>query len=137
MKTKGKRLILSSHHFPFKDSEVIWADVWIRTTSKPGRKKLYLAPTLVSRMDLEEDERMNVKMKWKPDPDHKAAKEAFSQGATHFIGGGPKDMNNVYAPEASITKATAERLCLAYAQSLGIQAKRVKWTRSRVFTTPA
>ena len=53
--TKGKLLLLSSHHFPYKDTRVRWADVWIATTVKPGRTRLRLAPTLIGLDDLLDD----------------------------------------------------------------------------------
>jgi len=137
MHRKGKRLLLSSHHFPSKQSQVLWADVWIKVTTGPGRKKLYLGPTIVGLDDMEFDAKIDAKLKHKPDAEHAEAKKAFSLGATHFIGKGPKDMATLYAPERLITPAIAERLCLAYAQSLGVEAARVKWTRSKVFTTPS
>lgn len=113
-----------------------WADVWIATTVKPGRTRLRLAPTLIGLDDLLDEEAMNVKMKWKSDPDHAAAKVAFAAGKTYCIGGGPKDMANVYSCDATISKSVAEELCLAYAQSCGVKAARVKWERSKIFTTP-
>ena len=134
---KGKRILLESHHFPTKDAQVLWADVWISATVKPGRKRKVLAPTLVSAEDLAQEEATNVRMKWEPEPDHADAKAALAAGATHFIGAGRKDMENVYAPESLINRATAERLCLAYANANGIAATRVKWKRGKVFTIPA
>lgn len=135
--TKGKRLTLTSHHFYAKLGSALWADVWARTTVKPGRTKRSIAPCLIGLDNLEEEEAMNLKYGWDVDPDHQAAKAAFAAGANHFIGGGPEDLANIYAPEARITMATAERLCLAYAQHLGINATRTKWKRNKYFSIAA
>lgn len=134
---KGKQLKLSSHHFYAKNGSALWADVWASTTVKPGRTKKKFAPCLIGLDDLEENEATNLQQKWDTDPDHQAAKDAFAAGATHYIGGGPEDLANIYAPERRITMATAERLCLAYAQHLGINASRVKWKRNKFFTIAA
>ena len=134
--SKGKLLLLDSHHFPTKETEALWADVWIQTTVKPGRTRRYLAPVLMGMSDIEGEEKLNAQMKHQPEPEHAAARAAFAAGATHYIAEGVKDMAGIYAPERWITKAIAERLCLAYAQANGIHATRVKWKRSKIFTTP-
>jgi len=134
---KGKLLSLSSCHFPYADTANRWSDVWIQTTVKPGRTRRYLAPTLIGREDIIDDMDRNIRYNHPHDKDHYAAFEAFASGATHYIGSGPDDMANIYATEMLITREIAERLCIAYAQHLGIAATRVRWKRSKIFSHPA
>lgn len=129
-----------------------WDDVWINWNVKPGRKnKKYLAPTLMSRTDIERDLENHKKefeeLKEKESDDivfieteieyDKEILQELDKGNI-FI---QKDMDDlipdVVSPKEYINKDEAERMLTKLLEEwFGLKNIRFKWKRPKLVVTP-
>src|SRR5512135_1502729 len=144
---KGKVVHCFGHDHLFVDAkcEQPWSVVWIRWTSKPGRKKRRFGPTLISKPDAQRDLDITEKCAAEnPDLDYtedlrreRALLAAISNGEDLYI-----DTENWYVPTIAtgkdgINRFEAERMLRHYLSTVhNIKLVRFKWHRPHIIVIP-
>jgi hypothetical protein len=120
-----------------------WDDVWLRWTSKPGRRKVRVGTTLVSRRELQADyRRAECPPDVPPDPEPACVAEwrrvLAALDREHRVVGATADPTYIYTNSAGIDRTEAERmLALFLRERHGIEAPRFRWDRlSRAAVIP-
>lgn len=120
-----------------------WEDVWLSWKAKPGRKKYYLAPCLIGKIDAEQSHELNLEcVKIHPDTNwteeieqSKAAVEATSLGKI-FIADPESAIPNVYTPKDFIDRAEAEKMIACLMKLHGVKNIKCVWRKPRFIVVP-
>jgi hypothetical protein len=132
---KGKLIHLSSHHLVSSRSRTKWADVWVRFTSRPGRRQIRLGPCINGREDLETMSRWDEKEGHPPSEETKAI---LAGNKIVVSKEGPEDIPEIHHPAAAVTRKEAEEaIAFWLKEKFGIAQCRFRWDRSKYRTTPA
>lgn len=113
-----------------------WEDVWLSWTGKPGRKKYYLGPTLVSRTALEQDHQINIKCRF--NDEIVRTSEVLKQvlAGNSWVDWSNPNIPTIYSPKEWIDRDEAERMIGELMLHHGFTSIRCKWKRPKMIIIP-
>lgn len=128
----------------FKDTyKSMWEDVWLTWTSKPGRKKNYLGPTLISFYDaIRECKQLVELQKDNPDLDYSEEIQEYnnlikdSQSNGFSISWVDKKCPTVITDKECINREEADKMINYLMQYFGFKKVTTKWTRPKLMIVP-
>lgn len=118
-----KKKILCKHHINLNYPNP-WCDIWISYKSKPGRKKVYLSPCLISSTCRELDDNGILQNHNHPD--------------LYMEGDIDKANLCIYSEKEYIDKKEAERMISHLLKIKGVNINNIKfsWKNPRIFAMP-
>jgi len=120
-----------------------WEDVWLSWTGKPGRKKYYLAPCLISKPYAESEHEWNLKYsKEHPDPFWEEELKQYViilktlESNEIYIEDINDDISSIYTQKDFIDRNEAEKMIAFFMKLHGFNAIRCKWNRPKFIAIP-
>jgi len=120
-----------------------WSDVYISWIDKPGRKKYYLAPCLVSKVALEYDLKSNLEIQKKYNDDlFKEEIEEYRNALSWledfdvYIHNPSNSLTNIYTSKDYIDRAEAEKMIAEFMKFYGYSDIICKWKRIKFYVIP-
>jgi hypothetical protein len=131
----------------YPDARQGWCDVWIRFKAKPGRKKYYFGPTLMSRGELDADLYIDQQCQKKCREDDFSEEIACNEQILARMDAGERVVimhahgegcPDIYINAPYIDRATAGEMLAAFMVSLGHANVVFRWrkNRDRLFVNP-
>lgn len=119
----------------------LWSDIYIKYKAKPGRRTYYKAPTLISKVCLEEDiascsnNTINMRML----EYLKNVKTLLDWGVSFVVQNSSwveKNRPHIYTNKEYIDKYEANRLIIEYMKFLGFRNIKLKWKHPEIIFEP-